>query len=252
MLESSSWCLFCRNNSALSYCSCLNRPFPLISPPHPPPSWRQQLIHPWADVCAATACSSLLCCILFSVSHVVPYSGNCSCPAFALSFFTPLFFCLFWLSWSFLHRGAKLKPSPEQPELDSARSRCLMCHPWPGATKLRGSRAQQPWPESALLHNSDSSRLTPVLLLFNHLFIYLFACLSTNKSEIFFHSPFAPEFLCCCDSLNEEPLLSRHLAVSGLLWFPCFSVITAENVLFNCVEQGSCAWCLGLPCIVYT
>lgn len=85
MRESSSWCLLCLeilNNSAPSYCSCLNRSFPLI-----PPSWRQQLIHPWACVCAATACASVLCCILFSVSHVVPYSGNCSCPAFAFSFF---------------------------------------------------------------------------------------------------------------------------------------------------------------------
>lgn len=138
--ESSSWCLLCLeilNNSAPSYCSCLNRSFPLI-----PPSWRQQLIHPWAYVCAATACTPVLCCILFSVSHVVPYSGNCSCLAFAFPFFHffYLFFFFFWLSRPFLHRGAKLKPAPEQPELDSARSCCLMCHPVAQSHKVEGKQ----------------------------------------------------------------------------------------------------------------
>lgn len=141
MVVSPSLCLCCfqtLNNSVTSHCSPQ-----LLLPCDPPES--EATTHPSKSVCAvraATICTCVLRSILHSVSHIVPYKGNCICLALSFGQDGPL------------HCGAKLKLVPWEPGLDSVRSCCLMCHPWPRAMKQRGSYAQQPWPESALLHNS--------------------------------------------------------------------------------------------------
>lgn len=140
------------NNSGISHCF-----LQLFLPGDPPES--QETTQAFVSVCAATVCACVLCSILYSFLHVAPYLGNCICPAPPEAFFCQA--CPF-------HCGAKLKPVLREPGLDSVRSCCLMCHPWPQAMKWRGSYAQQPWPESALLHNSDCLCFTLVSFVLFH------------------------------------------------------------------------------------
>lgn len=255
MLESSSWCLFCLeslNNSALSYCSCLNRPFPLIPPANPRPSGLKATTHPSTGGCMCSDSARLSV-----VLHLV-FCLTCCAILWELlvSGLRPFIFsfCLSFFGWA----GLVFIVVPSW-----SHRRCSESWTQRGAAVWCAIRGPEPQSRGEAEHNSLGLNLlffiTPTPLYspqcYYYSFIYLFICLlvfpQTSRRGFFLFS-FHSRFLCCCDSLNEEPLLSRHLAVSGLLWFPCFSVITAENVLFNCIEQGSCAWCLGLLCIVYT
>lgn len=126
------------NNSDVSHCF-----LQLFLPSDPPES--RETTQPFASVCAATACACVLCSMLYSFLHVAPYLGNCICPA------PPAASSFFFAKPVLFHCGAKLRPVLR--DLDSVRSCCLMCSQWPRATKWRGSYAQLPWPESALLLN---------------------------------------------------------------------------------------------------
>lgn len=135
------------NNSVVSHCSL--QPFLPCDPPE-----SKETTHPSASVFAPTVCACVLCSILYSFSHVAPYAGNCICPA-PLADFLPSQSSSLWFQVEASAKG------------DGAglRSCCLMCHPWPQAMKWRGSYAQQPWPESALLHNSDCLSFTLVFFI---------------------------------------------------------------------------------------
>lgn len=138
-LVAPSLCLCCfqiLNNSVISHCSLQ------LFLPCDPQSRRKQHIHPRMYVQRQYV---LVCSVPFCIpSHILFHAQG-------IAFVRPF---LFGRAGS-LHRGAKLKSVLREPGLDSVRGCCLMCHPWPQAMKQRGSYAQQPWPESVLLHNSS-------------------------------------------------------------------------------------------------
>lgn len=90
MRESSSWCLLCLeilNNSAPSYCSCLNRSFPLIPPE------LKATTHPSMGVCMCSD-SVRLCVVL----HLVFCLTCCAILRELLVSGLRLFFFFFFLS----------------------------------------------------------------------------------------------------------------------------------------------------------
>lgn len=127
--------------------------------------------HSHQSVSAATVCASTLRSVLCSFSRVASCSGNCVCP--------PPPFC----QAGPFHCCAKFKPALRERELDSVRSGCLMCHPWPRAMKWRGSYAQQ----------SESAPLLTV-------------CVSPRRLSFFQTNRISKNRL--TSSLNENPYLS--------------------------------------------
>lgn len=196
MLKASSWCLFCQqslNNSALSYCSCLNRPFAPIPPTHPHTPLRVEgnnsSIHGWMYVRRQRA---PLCCVASCFpSHMLCHTLGIACVRPS-----PFHFFLSFLSVFFGWAGLFFITVPSWSHRRSSRSWTLR-----GAAVWCAIRGPEPQSQGEAVHNSLGLNLlffiTPTPLdspqCYYYSFTYLFICLLVfpqTSRRGFFRSPF--------------------------------------------------------------